>query len=291
MITKTFTPEWKLWIWSNIVGGFDRESIFNILLNNGFDYSLIKNELGIEPTNSMIWQRQYTQENLNTPYEIELYPFNKSLCDNPRSYRIENNQMEIYHFPELLTYEECDELISITDKKLSSNKKKQNPQSPLIHKLDMSLDISKTINERLSKVVGVSEDFGEDIFIQKFTPDFEYPETIDYILPNQKDYLFETKGQRVWSIQIWLNSLSEGGHLTFESIDRSAKPVKGEGIIWKNMHHDGSFNENAKHIHNSFNEENKYVLFKYFRERGDVTVEVLENKGPSEIEFDITEIK
>lgn len=291
MITKSFTPEWKLWIWSNIVDGVDRESIFNILLNNGFDYFLIKNELGIEPTNSLIWQRQYTQENLNTPYEIELYPYNKSLCDNSRSYRIENNQIEIYHFPELLTYEECDELISMTDKKLGANRKKQNTQSPQIYKLDMSTDLSKTINERLSKVVGVSEDFGEDIFIQKFKPDFEYPETVDYISPNQKDYLFETRGQRVWSMQIWLNSLNEGGHLTFKSIDRSVKPVKGEATIWKNTHHDGSFNENTKHIHNPFNEENKYVLFKYFRERLDVTVEVLENKGPSKIEFDITEIK
>lgn len=141
-----------------------------------------------------------------------------------RSYRIENNQMEIYHFPELLTYEECDELISMTDKKLGTNRKKQNTQSPQIYKLDTSTDLSKTINERLSKVVGVSEDFGEDIFIQKFTPDFEYPETVDYISPNQKDYLFETKGQRVWSMQIWLNSLNDGGHLTFKSIDRSVKP-------------------------------------------------------------------
>jgi len=65
MINRTFSPEWKLWIWSNIVNGYDKESIFNVLLNNGFDYSLIRRELEIEPTNALIWQRQYTQENLN----------------------------------------------------------------------------------------------------------------------------------------------------------------------------------------------------------------------------------
>ncbi len=47
MINRIFTPEWKLWIWSNIVNGYDRESIFNVLLNNGFDYNLIKRELEI----------------------------------------------------------------------------------------------------------------------------------------------------------------------------------------------------------------------------------------------------
>ena len=53
MVITTFTPEWKLWIWSNIVNGYDKESIFNVLLNNGFDYNLIKRELEIEPTNTL----------------------------------------------------------------------------------------------------------------------------------------------------------------------------------------------------------------------------------------------
>jgi prolyl 4-hydroxylase len=284
MIIKNFTPEWKLWIWSNIVNGFNKESVFNILLNNGFDYSLIRNELGIEPTNSLIWRRQYSQESLNTPYEVELYPYNKFICDNPRAYRIENNQMEIYHFPELLTYEECDELLSITNKKL--NKKNQ-----AAHKLDMSLDISKTINKRLCDIIGLSEDFGEDIFIQKYSSNVEYGENVDYMLPELTDNLFQTKGQRVWSVHIWLNNVNEGGHLTLKSIDKSIKPVKGEATMWKNIHHDGSINENTSYVHNSFTDGDKYVLVKYFRERGDVSVEVLESKGPTEIEFEITEIK
>ncbi len=45
MINRTLSPEWKLWIWSNIVNGYDKESIFNVLLNNGFEYNLIKKEL------------------------------------------------------------------------------------------------------------------------------------------------------------------------------------------------------------------------------------------------------
>jgi prolyl 4-hydroxylase len=192
--------------------------------------------------------------------------------------------MEIYHFPELLTYEECDELLSITNKKL--NKKNQ-----VAHKLDMSLDISKTINKRLCDVIGLSEDFGEDIFIQKYSSNVEYGENVDYMLPELTDNLFQTKGQRVWSVHIWLNNVNEGGHLTLKSIDKSIKPVKGEATIWKNIHHDGSINENASYVHNSFTDGDKYVLVKYFRERGDVSVEVLESKGPTEIEFEITEIK
>lgn len=288
MIIKTFTPEWKLWIWSNIVNGFDKDSIFNILLNNGFEYSLIRSELGVEPTNSLVWRRQYSQESLNNPYEVQIYPYNKSLCDNPMSYRIESNRLEIYHFPELLTYDECDELTTLTDSYFSSNKKKQ---KGLTFTLDPSLEITKVINKRLSSVVGLSEDFGEEIFIQKFEPNTQSVENFDYILPSQKDYLFETKGQRVWSMQIWLNSLDEEGHLTFNSIERSIKPVKGEATIWKNIFHDENVNENAKYIHNPFVDGTKYVLFKYFRERGDISVEIVENNSSTEIELDVTEVK
>jgi len=251
MINRIFTPEWKLWIWSNIVNGYDRESIFNVLLNNGFDYNLIKRELEIEPTNALIWQRQYSQENLNQPYEVELYPFNKSLCDNPRAYRVENNLVEIYHYPELLTLIECDDLISITDKKLNSQKKSKDLQSPMIHKLDKKSEIYKTVNERINSVIGIRDSFGEDVFIQKITPEFNYEEKYDFLLPNQisEDKLFTNMGNRLWSVQISLNNITEGGHLTFNSIERSVKPVKGDGVIWKNLYHDFQLNPYTKHTH------------------------------------------
>ena len=290
MINRTFTPEWKLWIWSNIVNGYDRESIFNVLLNNGFEYNLIKRELEIEPTNALIWQRQYSQENLNQPYEIELFPFNKSLCDNPRAYRVENNLVEVYHYPELLTLSECDDLITITDKKLNSQKKSKDLQSPLIHKLDKKSELYKTVNERLNSVVGIRDSFGEDIFIQKITPEFDYSERYDFLLPNQieEDKLFTNMGNRMWSVQVSLNNITEGGHLTFHSIDRSVKPVKGDGVIWKNLYHDFQPNPYTKHTHFKTTEGDKYVLSKYYR-MADGSQVVKE--GQQEIEIQLDEIK
>lgn len=283
MIIRELSPEWKLWIWSNIVNGYDRESVFNVLLNYGFDYQLIKNELGIEPTNALIWQRQYTQENLNQAHEISLIPLNKSICDNPKSYRIENNFVEIYHYPELLTLEDCDELISITDKKL--NKK----QKDNIHKLDVKSDLYKKIDIKLNGILGMSNELGEDIFIQKITPDFEYGEKYDFSLPNQEDPLYETKGHRAWSVQVTLNNITEGGHLTFPSIDRSIKPVKGDGVIWKNIYDNGAPNPYTKHTYVKTTEGDKYVLFKYFRQSTDLKG-TIEKSGAQEIELELNEI-
>jgi prolyl 4-hydroxylase len=290
MVITTFTPEWKLWIWSNIVNGYDKESIFNVLLNNGFDYNLIKRELEIEPTNTLIWQRQYSQENLNQSYDVELYPYNKSLCDNPRAYRVENNLMEIYHFPELLTYVECDELISLTNKKLNSRKKTVDNLQELVYKLDKKSEIYKTINDRLNSVVGMRDSVGEDLFIQKITPDYVYDEKYDLIMPPTKenDPLYETHGFRAWSVQISLNNITEGGHLTFNTIERNVKPVKGDAIIYKNIHHNGQPNPQAKHIHQSTEEGDKYVLFKYYRQEDGSQIN---KEGQQEIEIKLDEIK
>jgi hypothetical protein len=111
MIINNFTPEWKLWIWTNIVNGLDRETIFNILLNHGFKYDLIKYELDMDPTNAMIWQRQYSQKELENLYEKEILPLNKSLIDFSNVYRIENNFLEIYRIPEFSSSDECDKII------------------------------------------------------------------------------------------------------------------------------------------------------------------------------------
>jgi hypothetical protein len=115
MIINNFTPEWKLWIWTNIVNGLDREIIFNILLNHGFKYDLIKYELDIDPINAMIWQRQYSQKELEKPYEKEILPLNKSLIDYSNVYRIENNFLELYRIPEFSSLDECDKIIKQDD--------------------------------------------------------------------------------------------------------------------------------------------------------------------------------
>lgn len=118
MFLTKFSPEWKLWIWTNVVNGFNKESIFNILLNHGFSYELIKNELDLEPVNPMIWQRQYSQSELTKPQKVNLQPFNKNLCDNPNSYRVESNLVELYRIPDFLTYAECDSVIEMNQEYL-----------------------------------------------------------------------------------------------------------------------------------------------------------------------------
>ena len=50
MTKKVFDDSWKIWIWSNIARGCDKDDIFKTLHENGIDYELIRDELNYEPT-------------------------------------------------------------------------------------------------------------------------------------------------------------------------------------------------------------------------------------------------
>jgi hypothetical protein len=177
----------------------------------------------------------------------------------------------------------------MTDKKLNSQKKSKETKQNLIYNLDKKSDIYKTINERLNSIVGMLDSYGEDIYIQKITPEFLYEERFDFTLPPDvaNDKLFPHMGHRMWSIQVSLNNITDGGHLTFHSIDRSVKPVKGEAIIWKNIYHDMSPNPYTKHTHFQTNEGDKYVLFKFYRMADGSQVK---KDGQQEIEIQLDEI-
>jgi prolyl 4-hydroxylase len=262
MINNQFTPEWKVWIWNNVVNGVSRESLFNVLLNNGFSYNLIKSELDIEPTNSLVWQRQYSQEALNLPYDIEIIPFHKNLSDNPNIYKIETNFIEMYHFPEFLSFETCDKLIEWTDKDLSTKKNKS-----LISYINKKDPIYDEVNIRLHTLINFDYSTGEDFFVQKYPEGHEEKEHFDYFPISDKSSKkqLDERGQRTWTMIVYLNDVNDGGETSFNSIDKEFKPAKGDVVIWKNVYHDGNENPYTKHVEKPTVIQDKYVLTKYFR--------------------------
>ena len=45
-----FSPEWRHWIKTNIDNGQDKDYIFNLLIDEGYSYDSIKEEMQFEPT-------------------------------------------------------------------------------------------------------------------------------------------------------------------------------------------------------------------------------------------------
>ena len=53
MLKTTFTPEWESWIKTNVDAGHDKDGLFKILHDEGFDYWPIVNALNHVPSKPM----------------------------------------------------------------------------------------------------------------------------------------------------------------------------------------------------------------------------------------------
>jgi prolyl 4-hydroxylase len=247
MIIKNFSPEWKLWIWTNVVNGFDKESIFNILLNHGFDYNLIKNELEVDPVKTMIWQRQYSQSELNKESEISILPLNKSLCDNPNSYRIDTNLIELYRIPDFLTYDECDSILEMNDE---------------------FLDI---VEKRIDFTTGLETKENDVIEVQKY-------------VRGEEDVFNPSSGN--WTFIIFLNNIIEGGEIEFPKLGMKFKSIKGEAIVWNNKFPTGAVNPHNEYLNLPFDADEKSILIKtYSPKEKEVQEIILDESDDSFVEI------
>jgi len=210
------------------MNGLEKEMIFNILLNHGFDYNLIKNELEIEPTNAMIWQRQYSQTELLKPFEKDILPLNKKLIDNSNVYRVENNFLEIYRVPDFLSFDECDKII-----------KNNNENS--------DEDFLKKISEKIDLYTGLDESYKHIIEVKMITGN-------EKIFKNTSD----------WSSVIFLENVFENVEIGFPLLEMNFKPIKGEMLIWNNRYPDKELNPYSECLTLSSEKEGKLILVKNY---------------------------
>lgn len=238
MIYNNFPPEWKLWIWTNVVNGFDKESVFNILLNHGFSYNLIKNELDIEPVKTMIWQRQYSQQELLKKSDKSIYPLNLRVCDNPNAYRVDTNQIEMYRIPDFLTYDECDNLIQDPDE--------------FITLVENRIDIATGIERKESDTIELTI-YGK----------------------NEGDIINEYGS---WTFIIFLDTILEGGELEFPKLDMKFKSIKGEAIVWNNFYPSKELNPNGEYVNLPIEDGTKRIIIKNYtkelKETQEISIEI-----------------
>ena len=77
MLIKSFSDDWKWWIWNYVKSEKNKENLFVILLNHGFEYDLISQELGYYPTNARTIKRRDSQKALDNNDPCYIFPLYK----------------------------------------------------------------------------------------------------------------------------------------------------------------------------------------------------------------------
>lgn len=263
--------KWREWIVININNGVDKDNIFNILLNHNFEYDEIAKEMNYNPININIIERRDAQKNkiINNKNKFENI---KILLDNHNVYKIENDFLEIYKYPNFLTNDECDNLIfdmrdnfiksTITNK----NEEKNFRTSSSCH-IKSTTKLFNEINKRIHNLLNIPKEYGESLQGQKYEIGQEFKEHTDYFDKGMyyNEEFLSNGGQRTWTVMIYLNDVEDGGETEFRKINTKFKPVKGMALIWNNLQNDEIENIYSMHCGLPIKKGKKYIITKWFR--------------------------
>jgi prolyl 4-hydroxylase len=180
--------------------------------------------------------------------------------------RIYTPDMRLYHVVNLLTLNECDQLIEYINQdhryKLTNESGKTTIFFP-----DFGY-ILKNINLTLHQILDIPETKGEVIQAQVYGPnqhiDPHYDFFDDSYLPDQ--LALSKSGQRTWTFIIYLNDVESGGQTHFIHPNIKIQPKAGTGIFWENLS-EGKPNYQTLHAGLPIDTGKKYILTKWFREK------------------------
>jgi prolyl 4-hydroxylase len=159
----------------------------------------------------------------------------------------------IQEFKNILSVDECDELINISKNKLFTANTlgvkikdyRTAENTWLFEKTDLTDKIKNIVSEKTFLPI----ENQEHVHIVKYNTGGEYKEHHDFFHPNT-DY-FETHhqkgGQRVYSCLFYLNDHFTGGETYFPKVNYKVKPELGKLVIWKNLNDDLTINPNSLH--------------------------------------------
>ncbi len=264
MKKTSFDDSWKFWIWDNVRRGSQKRELAQILLEKGFDESLIITEFSMPDILEKIKDAPPALEieNLTTKFGAE------KLSDKLNIFKIKN----------ALTEDQCVRMIqvirnrcqksSVIDYDNGGNKISDFRTSSTAHLFRKSDPVIDEIEDAISKIINIPEKYSEQIQGQYYKVGEEFKPHFDSFFPltEQQRRELELHGNRTWTAMIYLNDTPKGGHTKFTEIDLETKPETGTMILWQNTK-DGSNIPESKHWGMPVEEGEKFILTKWFREK------------------------
>lgn len=193
------------------------------------------------------------------------------------SLRIE--QPEVAVLDNVLSHEECDQLIELSKSKL----RRSTIVDPVTGKYEPIADRSSegtffNLNEtpfiakldaRIAAVMHWPIENGEGLQILNYKVGGEYKPHFDYFPPENPGSAAHLKngGQRVSTLIIYLNDVEAGGDTIFPPLGLSVVPKKGSAVYFEYLDDKGAVNPHTLHGGAPVTAGEKWIATKWMRER------------------------
>lgn len=264
---RPLDDEWRGWLQFNRDRGCDRRVLYEKAAAEGFDPADIALVLGG-------WERvgvSAPQEDAATMWErLAAAPLTNP-ATRPRAWRLDTALAQIYEIPDLLSGQECAEVIAAIDQSLVPSGVTVGPSdyrtSRTCHLGTSARQLAAELDRRFAALIGIDPAFAEPLQGQRYEPGQYFKAHTDWFEPGTKEFTDNTTpgGQRTWTLMVYLNTVQRGGQTDFARIGRTFTPIAGLGVAWNNLLADGTPNHNTLHEACPVEAGRKYVITKWFR--------------------------
>ncbi|MDF2178054.1 2OG-Fe(II) oxygenase [Aliiglaciecola sp. CAU 1673] len=267
-----FNEQWKHWLQTNLDAGHHKDSLFKILLDEGFDHQLIKQEMGYEPSIPTVLianPLHGKQQSSKSSKEYDKSPYlqrqgAQSFC---------SDLVEMYKVDDFIGGEACKRLIALIKDKLQ-------PSQLSSKEADSTFRTSSTcylgtlddpliaeVDQQICDYLGIAPAYGEVIQGQYYETGQEFKAHTDYFEDNELPFHGATMGQRTYTFMLYLNDVQSGGETKFPRIGESFTPKAGTALIWNSLLANGQGNYNTLHHAMPVKSGTKVIITKWFRQR------------------------
>lgn len=169
----------------------------------------------------------------------------------------------------ILSNEECDELIRLSKDKMQRSKIGTTREVNEL-RTSSSLFIEESENEivarvekRISSVMNIPIEHGEGIQILQYTPGQEYKAHYDFFSPTSK----VVNNNRISTLVMYLNDVEQGGETFFPKLNLSVSPQKGMAVYFEYFYNDQNLNDLTLHAGAPVITGEKWVATQWMRKQ------------------------
>ena len=276
-------PEtWRDWLILNRDRGCDREGMLERALAHGFERQALEAVLdaGVTtasvasaatqpPAASSVGAAGSDQPSMLQWFEAPL----TEPAHRPRAWRLDTPLAQIYEIPNLLSREECQQVIAAIDQGLQPSTVTRGSSdyrtSRTCHLRRRHAELAEMLDRRFAALLGVEPELSEPIQGQRYDPGQYFKQHTDWFSPGTKEFDHNTRngGQRTWTVMVYLNAVESGGETWFKHLDQRFTPRPGLGLAWNNLQENGTPNQSTLHEAIPIAVGSKWVITKWFRER------------------------
>jgi prolyl 4-hydroxylase len=278
MAVKTVISEkWKTWVAENVQRGVSTEALLKIMLENNFD--------ALESQQIIA---NYGKEKEALPSFPNKIASGVIRVDSGNTLTVEKQTIRvlarlekpvIIYLDNVLTHEECDRLISLTQKKLKPSKtvdavtgeftKIEARSSEGSYFTLCENDFIAKIDERIATLMHFPIENGEGIQVLHYGIGGEYKAHFDYFDSSKKGSRQQILhgGNRVATLIMYLNEVEIGGETVFPKVKFSVVPKKGAAVYFEDVSKEGQAEPLSLHAGAPVVAGEKWIATKWVRER------------------------